>query len=400
MLASPLPIPWKDANHHGLHGVVEIHSSDFCEMEMEEICVRDVVAIVNKKVQSTMSKGKMWREVNHLMLHGVRVNNNYPLEHIIPELAGSSPRLVATAQIRVKRRHATFMTLFVITWSGKTITVNCLSTDTVNYVKMQIEDKEGTVPEAQRLMYAGKPLHDQVTLSSYNITGESTLHLSLRICGGSIGRSSALRTFADVSNDSLITACEFSSKAPEWRLVSKGINIEGRCKNRECCAYRHMIIDRKEFVPFNLIRDDNIECPMCSCEVKPVTCGFYDCAWRFEGVTASVNLSICSQWNDARGFVYHRFDPDAPNGTAEWASLLILAKPRHEVIAAQLCLTVPTTFKSSDTCTICWSPLSSPTKCLTPHCGHTFHRECSNEWTKWCKNSKTQPSCPICRKTN
>ncbi|CAI5739944.1 unnamed protein product [Peronospora destructor] len=391
MLASPLPIPWKDVNQHGLHGVVEIHSSDFREKKTEEIRVRDVIAIVNRRVQEKSSNGNILREVNHLMLHGVRVNNNYPLDHIIPELAGSSPRLVATAQIRVKGRHATAMTLFVVTLSGKTITVNCLSTDTVKYVKMKIEDKESITPEAQRLVYAGKPLKDQVALSSYNIKGESTLHLSLRICGGSIGRNPAFRTFVDVSNGSLITALEFSPKAPEWRLVSKGMNIEGRCKNPECSAYRKMIIDRKKFVPFNLIRDDNIQCPMCCCKVKPITCGFYDCAWRFEGVTGSVNLSICSQWNDASGEVYHRFDSDAANGSVEWASLLILAKPRQEV---------PSAFKSSDTCTICWSPLSSPTKCLTPHCGHTFHRECSKEWTKWCKHYKTQPSCPICRRTN
>ncbi|RMX61978.1 hypothetical protein DD238_008186 [Peronospora effusa] len=367
---------------------------------MEEIYVRDVIAVVNNKVQNSSSNGKILREVNQLLLHGVRINKNYPLKNIIPELTGSSPRLVATAQVRVKGRHATAMTVFVITLSGKTITINCLSTDTVNYVKMKIEDKESIAPEVQRLVYAGKLLNDQVMLSSYNIKGGNTLHLSLRIRGGSIGHSPVFRTFVDVSNNSLITARKFSPDAPEWRLVSKGLNIEGRCRNRECRAYRSMIIDRKEFVPFNLMRDDDIECPICHCEVRPITCGFYGCAWRFEGVTGSENLSICSQWNDASGDMYHRFDPDEVNGSVEWASLLILTKPRQEMIAAQLCLTVPTTFKSSDTCTICWSPLSSPTKCFTPHCGHTFHRECSKEWAKWCKHRKTQPSCPICRKTN
>ena len=78
------------------------------------------------------------------------------------------------------------MQVFVKTITGRNMTLEVDSNTSIQEVKGRIQQKEGIPIDSQRLIFAGKHLHNDKVLSDYNIQKDCTIHLVLRLEGGSM----------------------------------------------------------------------------------------------------------------------------------------------------------------------------------------------------------------------
>lgn len=69
------------------------------------------------------------------------------------------------------------------TLTGKTLYISLDQDLTVFELKNRVQDREGILPNIQRLIVSGQNLEDARTLSSYNIGDQAIVHLVLGMTG-------------------------------------------------------------------------------------------------------------------------------------------------------------------------------------------------------------------------
>lgn len=85
--------------------------------------------------------------------------------------------------------------VFLLTLTGRTLTVNCSLQDPIELFKLRVRCVEGIPCDQQRILFGGRQLEDGRRLMDYNVREDSTLHFVLRIRGGCVAERDDPATF-------------------------------------------------------------------------------------------------------------------------------------------------------------------------------------------------------------
>ena len=75
-------------------------------------------------------------------------------------------------------------TIYVKTWTGRTITAEFSPGNVTECLKRKIEEKTGIPVELQKLVAGGKVLKDKTTLKEYGLSGGETIEMTGKLLGG------------------------------------------------------------------------------------------------------------------------------------------------------------------------------------------------------------------------
>ncbi len=76
------------------------------------------------------------------------------------------------------------MRIFVKTLTGQIISLEAGPGDSVESLKKQVQQREGSYSDQQRLVFNGRQLESERSLENCNLLNESVIHLSLRLREG------------------------------------------------------------------------------------------------------------------------------------------------------------------------------------------------------------------------
>ena len=226
------------------------------------------------------------------------------------------------------------MQIYIRTLTNKIAPISCSPGDTVDDIKIKAERELGIPRSDQRLVCNGKTLMQETMLKDACIKDGDTVTLLIIMRGG--GFPGLGFNFASMESGSKI---QFSADAPDYRIIGPGLNLEGRCMDEKCKAFKQLAwsplgfsrslkevdspFDTAGFNIGSLI--NNTPCPLCKKPMNPdsiVSCGFFRCQYTYQGYQQGENSVIkgSGKAEDYDGIEYHNGIMDSKT----WTMLVIV----------------------------------------------------------------------------
>ena len=140
--------------------------------------------------------------------------------------------------------------------------------------------------------------------------------------------------FIDVDSLTKTKKLQIVKDPPKWRLISVGLNLFGKCKNKKCKVFNKEVaysVGINQKFDFNE-KIENIRCPICSKNFLPVTMGFYKCEYQIKGKKFKDGeyeiIDINGKETNGDDFEY--FDP-YKNKSTSWPSLQVFTGHRQKM---------------------------------------------------------------------
>lgn len=221
---------------------------------------------------------------------------------------------------------------------ARTYSFDVPESTTIEELKEMLRQKLATKPEKNYfsktvLSFDGEVLsNERKTLTSHGIKNEDNLDLhDLNIRSKNFSEIGF--QFIDPGKTKAGSEVQWADTAPRWRIAGRGLCLEGMCKNSNCEAFDQQVIMSIGYERFDFghdIGDTTTFCPMCKEYVDPVTCGFNNCWWRYEGKRRAENGApkrYSSDWMKVGNYYYYFDQKDSPPKT--WMSMVLEAVKKN-----------------------------------------------------------------------
>ena len=300
------------------------------------------------------------------------------------------------------------MQIFVKTLTGKTITLDVEPGDTIEDIKFKILVKEGIPTDQQRILFAGKQMQDDRSLTECEIHKEDTLHVVLRLRGGMLHESSGRDGSGNIMCAGFHTTCEGYTVRP-----CGGVN----CPWNELVYFR--ATGNAKGTAYAEARLAVVECDKVLATASAAYARSRGDAVLLAALSgASTSARAAQEAETSARNAYHACEPPAAVPAASIqrsprvALLMSMGFSREGSLQAlhrsgdRVERAIDLLLQEGDTAAAAAPPPPDPFQCAicmdtciepaTAGCG--AHNFCADHLKAWVAANSPAPTCPVCRK--